>query len=73
MNGWYNAVHLCLQPRQLFPQLGLCRRIKRDVIGIRFLYLRPAVNAIPLVVSQVDVEDGSLRVNGAWVGDCKPP
>ena len=43
------------------------------MVRIRFLYLRPAVDAIPLVVSQVDVEDGSLRVNGLWVDDDVTP
>ena len=43
------------------------------MVRIRFLYLRPTANAIPLVVSQVDVEDCPLRVNGDWVDDCYSP
>ena len=44
-----------------------------NVIGILLLYLRPGVVDIPLVVSQVDVEDGCLRVDWDWVDDCYSP
>ena len=51
----------------------MCRCIKRNVVGIFRFYLRPGVVDIPFVVPQVDVEDGSLRVNGDWVDDMYSP
>ena len=48
-------------------------RVKRDVVGIGSLYLCPAVIPIPLVVSQVNEEDGRLGVNGLWIGDATSP
>ena len=34
---------------------------------------RPAVITIPLIVSQIDVENCPLWVDELWVGDCSPP